>query len=249
MLSKNDIKFIRSLGSSKFRKKHSLFIAEGRKVINEFLSEGWSVDKIYTIDVSLFDFSEIEVISNKELQRISQLSHAKDALAVIKQAKIESIKPDDLRNQMTIVCDRIQDPGNMGTIIRIADWFGIKNVICSPDCVDIYNSKLVQSTMGSLSRVKVSYKELNSFLPKFANEIPVLASSLNGENLYDFKLPQSCFLVLGNEANGISDEILSLANSQLLIPSRGGAESLNVAISAGIFLSEYSRTYPLNLQR
>ena len=242
MLSKNDIKFIRSLEQVKYRRKHRSFIAEGRKVINEFIDSGLASKKIFTTSVGEFG-NEVDVIevSERELKQISFHSSPQGNLAIFEIPEMKLPESSDFKNNFGIVCDCIQDPGNLGTIIRIADWFGIEHIICSSDSVDAYNPKVVQASMGSLARVKVSSVELSEFFSSMGNSVPVISTSLEGQNIYETQLPKNGLLVLGNESKGVSEEMESRTSLQVMIPRLGGAESLNVAVSAGILCAELKR--------
>jgi len=242
MLSKNDIKLIRSLNHAKYRKRQSCFIAEGSKVINELLSSAMRYEKIFTLDSSKIMAEDgIYKINEKQLKQISFLKHPQDALGIFRINEPESVILELLRSNFSIVCEGIQDPGNMGTIIRIADWFGISQIICSEDTVDIYNPKVVQSTMGSLGRIKVFYTDLIDWMEKLEDEIPILVSSLKGKNIYEMDLPKNGLIVFGNESKGVSKELEKLSSHQLLVPGFGKTESLNVAVSAGIICAELRR--------
>ena len=248
MLSKNDIKYLRSLGLSKFREQRGQFIAEGSKVINEFHAEGWKIFRLYATEQNgLSTDLRAETVTRKELERISQLNHPQDSLAVI-DARIFNVElaVKDL-GDLVVLCDHIQDPGNMGTIIRTADWFGIKHVVCSTDCAEAFSPKVVQASMGSLARVEVRRMDLTGFIEKMRSgkcQHKVIVTSLKGSDLYSTGLPQKCFLVLGNESQGVGVGLDKLADARLKIPSSGKAESLNVAVSSGILMAEFRRLNP-----
>lgn len=249
MLSKNDLKFIRSLGTVKFRKRDSVFIAEGNKVINEFLDEGWELVDCFSTDLSLFNNYNTTEVSFEELKKISFLTNPKNSLAIFKMKEWKSPDLLDLKGRISLVCDNIQDPGNLGTIIRIADWFGVNHVVCSFDTVDAYNPKVVQGSMGSLARVVVTYVDLKSWLEEVGNEIPIVVSSLDGTNIYEADLPSTALVILGNEGRGVSNEIQMPHAMSVLIPGIGKAESLNVSVSAGIICSEFYRRNFVNLRK
>ncbi|MCB7481463.1 TrmH family RNA methyltransferase [Christiangramia sediminis] len=241
MLSKSQIKLIKSLSQKKFRNKHQLFVVEGIKGIQEFLNSDFELVSLYSAN-SEFDVSDkfLEIIDEKELNKISFLKTPQKALAVFKI--LENICPEI--NDLTLILDGVRDPGNLGTIIRLCDWFGIENLICSLDTVDCYNPKVVQASMGSLARVKIFYKALEHFLNENP-EIPVFGALLDGKNIYSEKLPQKAFIVMGNEANGISEEIKNLISQKITIPQFGKrreTESLNVATATSIVLSEFRRS-------
>lgn len=263
MISKNQIKLINSLKLKKFREKHDLFIAEGVKIVEDLLKSSIMVKQVYVTDeliqkISNFqplaDF-EILKVSKDELKKISALTTPNHILCI---AEIPNYSLDInlLKSQLTLVLDNVNDPGNLGTIIRIADWFGIQNIICSEKCVDVYNPKVVQATMGSIARIKVHYLDLVKFLKEVKNsqylsgraKFPVYGADLDGENIYRKKLSENGLIILGNETEGISDDIYSFVTDKVSIPSfacmpvrQGGAESLNVAVATAIVCSEFRR--------
>ena len=242
MLSKNDIKLIRSLQQGKYRRKHHCFVAEGNKVINELLDAGFTFKKIFTLDPSLFSDSESIIgIKEKELKQISFLNHPKDSLGIFNLPDIPRVDAIHFTKTLNIVCEGVQDPGNIGTIVRIADWFGFSHVICSEDTADIFNPKVVQSSMGSIARVKVIYTDVSAFLHAQKGKLPIMVATLSGQNIHNTEFPSSGFLVMGNESKGISPELIALADHNYFIPGSGQAESLNVAVSTGILCSELKR--------
>lgn len=240
MLSKAQIKYIRSLSLQKYRKEHKQFIAEGEKLAREWLQNTTPVDRIIatrewveenTEAISRHEEAELHIVEEHILSTISSLKNASNVLLVLPFPAIETLPNDE----WALALDGIQDPGNMGTIIRIADWFGIKQVVCSPDCVDVYNAKVVQAAMGSHLRVRLSEADLETYLKDL--KIPVLAAVLNGENVYTMPQYERAVLLIGNEGNGIKDPLLKMAKYKVTIPAKGGAESLNAAVSAGILCS------------
>ncbi|HAW51889.1 MAG TPA: RNA methyltransferase [Flavobacteriales bacterium] len=245
MLSKNDIKLIRSLTQGKYRKKHSLFIVEGGKIIREFHKHGTEFERLFYLDgAEIPEGLNGEVIKAKELGQISQLSTPNDSLALIKLPDQNRVEVKKVGKKLMLACEKVQDPGNMGTIIRIADWFGIDDLVCSPDCADVYSGKVVQASMGSLARVRVSYQDLTELINALKAEdktYPIVTSSLKGQNIFSSNLPERGMVVLGNESKGVSGKIQDRSDLLLKIPSFGGAESLNVAVSAGIILAEFRR--------
>lgn len=240
MLSKNQIRFIRSLKKKKFRQAHQLFLAEGIKVVEELINSSFSIHKLYATESysNPYHISDIEVISEKELHLISDFSNPNQIMGVF-----EIPSPKDLDKQgITVVLDEINDPGNLGTIIRLCDWFGIKQLVCSQNTVDCFNQKVVQASMGSLKRVNINYVDLVEYLTKETRTI--YGTFLNGEDIYSSKLDQNAVLVLGNEANGISNQIEKLIDTKITIPQFGeqqDTESLNVAMATAICLSEFKR--------
>lgn len=240
MVSKNQIKLITSLEQKKFRQKYKLFIAEGVKVIQELLLSNFELEHLYVTEPVFENTNEklISTISESDLKKISCLSTPNNCLALFKIPEDKSIDEKGLM----VALDDIRDPGNFGTIIRLCDWFGIHQIICSEQTVDLYNPKVIQATMGSLARVNVSYVDLPKYL-KSAKKT-VFGTFMNGKNVYQETLTADGILVLGNEANGISKEVENQITQRLAIPRFGvikKTESLNVATATAIFLSEFKR--------
>lgn len=235
MLTNNESKLINSLVKKKFRQKYNKFIVEGVKIIDELLKSPYKIHKIYTTQ-AIFETNSVEqiIISENELKKISQLVQPNTALAL---CEIPKEKEPNL-NGFIIALDDIRDPGNLGTIIRLADWFGIEQIICSQETVDMYNPKVIQATMGSFTRVQVNYVDLKQVFSNYKN--PVFGTFMDGTNIYKSALPEDCILLMGNEANGISDELTSYISDRITIPRFGRlqqTESLNVAMATGIMLS------------
>ncbi len=235
MLSKNEIKDIQSLSHKKFRKALKLFVAEGPKIVSELMHlVPEQIEQIYAIDEwapSLAGFDKkIIRITPEELERITTLKTPNQVLALVRFFD----EKEPVGEEFTIYLDTIQDPGNLGTIIRTADWFGIKQVVCNEGCADVYNTKVVQSTMASIARVSVYYDD-GSWLKK--QEGPVYAAALDGRSIYDYEKKMKGVLVIGNESKGISEEVMAYCTEKITIPAKGGAESLNAAVAAGIILS------------
>lgn len=248
MISKNQIKQINSLKIKKNRQDLHLFIAEGEKVVAELIQSTFIVKQIFALkswldnNIKLLNPKvELYEVSASELVKISNLSTPNEVLAVVEIPKKTAIDKNTLQNKLVLVLDQIKDPGNFGTIIRIADWFGIENIICSEDSVDTYNSKVVQATMGSLYRVNILYTNLIDFIESFESNYPIYGAVLGGENLYHQKLTKNGLIVLGNESKGISTDVLKLVSKKIEIPKFGNAESLNVGIAAAIICSEFKR--------
>jgi TrmH family RNA methyltransferase len=245
MLSKSNISLLQSLQHKKFRREHGLFLVEGFKSVSEFANSAYQVQAIYhtaNIAPKMLKLSQninsLE-ISSAIIEKISALKTPADVVATVRIPQWPALVHDTLNKKFSIVLDGIQDPGNMGTIIRTADWFGIKNIICSEDCVDVYNPKVVQATMGSLSRVNVHYVDLPAVLS--ATKLPMYGALLDGENIYSTDFGTEGLVVMGNEGNGLSDKVKQLISKAVTIPGAGEAESLNVAIATAIFCSEISR--------
>jgi TrmH family RNA methyltransferase len=244
MISKNEVKYIQSLGHKKRRDEERLFLVEGSKIVGELAEHYpqqiirlYATETFYSNNPAANQITQHSIISDAELIRISQLQTPNQALAVVHYFPEKEWEPK--AEGWSIALDGIRDPGNMGTIIRLADWFGINNIICSPDCADIYNPKVVQASMGSIMRVNLFEQELPAFLA--AQSIPVVGAVLGGTELSSFKFPASGILVIGNESNGIRSDVLPLLSSKLMIPRFGEAESLNAAIATSIFLWELKR--------
>lgn len=237
MLSKQDIKLIKSLNQKKFRQQHGLFSVEGVKSIQEFLDSHFELYQLYVTE-PIFS-SEYVAITAAELQKISSLKSPNKALALFKIPKPPTVKSQGL----VLMLDNVRDPGNLGTIIRLCDWYGIKDLVCSTTTVDCYNQKVVQATMGSLTRVRVHYLDLKAYLE--ASKHIVFGTFMDGDPIYTETLPQNGILVMGNEANGISKHIEALVTKKLSIPRFGSlkaTESLNVATATAIVLSEFKRS-------
>jgi TrmH family RNA methyltransferase len=240
MVSKNQIKLISGLHQKKQRFANQLFFAEGIKVIHELLQSNFELEHLFTTqnDFETVEFSKRISITEQELKKISALSTPNTCLAVFKIPAENKI----IDTGLVLALDDIRDPGNLGTILRLCDWFGIKQIICSKETVDIYNPKVVQATMGSITRVNVNYVDLKTFLSQ--TKLPVFGTFMNGETIYQSNLPQEGIIIMGNEANGISDEIEKMVTNRITIPKFGElqkTESLNVATATAIILSEFKR--------
>jgi TrmH family RNA methyltransferase len=240
MVSKNQIKLITSLQQKKFRQTHQLFVAEGAKVIQELLQSNFVLEHLYVTEQLFHDIDSEKksMISETDLKRISSLNTVNNCLAVFKIPTVVSGNSDGL----ILALDNIRDPGNLGAIIRLCDWFGITQIVCSEQTVDSYNPKVIQATMGSIARVTIKYLDLAKFLSKAT--VPVFGTFMDGNNVFKENLPSNGILVFGNEANGISSTIESLVTNKLCIPRFGPlqqTESLNVATATAIFLSEFKR--------
>jgi len=239
-LSKNHIKLITSLQQKKYRQKHKLFVAEGVKVIEELLNSNFQIEKLFVTQdyrSSLSD-EQLVTVSDIELKKISQLKSPNKVLGLFKIPETNS----DSNKGLIVALDEINDPGNLGTIIRLCDWFGVSKLVCSKNTVDCFNQKVVQASMGSLTRVEIVYEDLIPFLE--ATSLPSFIADMDGENVYESNLPKEAILIMGNEANGISDEIREVIDSKISIPRFGGiqqTESLNVATATAILLSEFKR--------
>ena len=236
MLSKNEIKDIKALGQKKFRDERGLFVVEGEKLVDEALRSGWDIVAHY----------RVEDIGPEAMARISQLTHPSPALAVVRQPAAAPFRMEP--GELVLALDGIRDPGNLGTILRIADWFGIRQILASEDTVEVFNPKVVQATMGAIFRVRVQYCDLPRFLQSKSQSgetVPVYGTFLEGDNLYQTDLTRGGFIVMGSEANGISPEVAATVTQKLFIPPfPSGAhtsESLNVAVATAITVAEFRR--------
>ncbi len=254
MISKNKIKYIRSLELKKNRTKEGKFVAEGHKVVDDLLAlqpadlvvatPEWLLGKHFA------PITEVIEVTDEELKKVSFLQHPQQVLAVFKQASTTVSNntfgfSDFNPQELSLALDGVQDPGNLGTIIRIADWFGITHIYCSHDTADVYNPKVVQATMGSIARVKVEYGNLLEWVESLPTDIPVYGTLLDGSNIYQQELENHGIIVMGNEGKGISSALAKKVTHRLLIPNfpegRATADSLNVAIATAITCSEFRR--------
>ena len=237
-LSKNHIKLITSLSQKKYRQKHQLFIVEGVKVVQEFLSSSYELEILFSTENDFSFTNKFIKVSDQELKKISSLKNPNKVLAIFKMPN--PINP--ITGGLILALDSINDPGNLGTIIRLCDWFGVDQIICSNDTVDSYNQKVVQASMGSLTRVAIHYVDLENYL--INTKLPTFIADMDGENVYKSYLPKEGILIMGNEANGVSEEIKKRVTTKIAIPRFGETqktESLNVASASAILLSEFRR--------
>ncbi|MCC8035210.1 MAG: RNA methyltransferase [Rikenellaceae bacterium] len=254
MVSKADIALVRSLRDKKGRREHGLFVVEGRKLVDEAVRSGWGIERMYTAGAAAplpgndpgAEFSGVRAVtvSPALFERMSRLKSPQGVLALVRIPGGQ--KPRVVPGKLLLALDGIQDPGNLGTIVRIADWFGIQEILCSTDCADCFNPKVVQATMGSLFRVRVNYGDLEGWLREAAAAgIPLYGTFLDGENIYTSPLELSGIVTLGSEGSGISPGTAAHITRRLSVPSfaagRGGAESLNVAAAAAVVVSEFRR--------
>jgi len=238
-LSKNDIKYIKSLRLKKFRQKYNNFVVEGDKIVRELLEQrpDW-IEKVYGLDKWIHELPPSSVtttvISQRELQQASHLKTPNQAIALVRQPNTDWHRID-LQQQLSLYLENLQDPGNMGTILRIADWFGIQTVLCSPNCVDLYNPKVIQASMGAFLRVQTAtalIKEVKQAYPS----LPLLATTMDGTNVFATEAPEAALIAVGNEGAGLSEELLLLSDRSIAIPPNrnSGTESLNAAVATGI---------------
>ena len=249
MISKNQLKYIRQLEQKKYRRREGVFVAEGTKVVGDLLQRYRPEAVFATADWQAPAGITPQLVTDDELRRISFLQHPQQVLALFplpvnsKPSTVNS-KPSTVNSDLSLALDGVQDPGNLGTIIRIADWFGISTIICSEDTVDAWNPKVVQATMGSIARVNIIYLNLPDFLDTLPADFPVYGTFLDGDNIYTQELTPNGLIIMGNEGNGISEAVRSKVNRRLLIPDfhQGPtADSLNVAIATAITCSEFRR--------
>lgn len=259
MLSKGKLSQLRALRQKKGRREQGLFVAEGSKLVLELLDSSFGVEALYALEpwmkqhrAVLSKAKETVAVTADELSRISSLVTPQDVLAVVRTPQ-EELNFSALAEQFTLVLDGIRDPGNLGTIIRIADWFGIRDIICSPDSAETWNPKVVQASMGSITRVRVHELPLEEFFPRMMKQLPaktklpVYGTFLEGKDIYHSPLATHGFLVIGNEANGIRPETETFITDRITIPSfssAGGPESLNAAVATAIACSEFRRRMP-----
>jgi len=239
VLTKNDIKLIKSLKHRKHRVENNLFVIEGLKIINEFINSDWEVKKIFlTNDTDLKTNLNLNYISNSDLKRISFLKTPNKILALVKIPKL--IK--NIKGKLIIALDGVQDPGNLGSIIRLADWFGVSNILCSKNCVDVYNPKVVQSSMGSILRVSVNYVNLIKEI-QHLSKYKLFSSVLDGRNINDIDINGNSIILFGNESKGISEELISLSKNKISIPKLSSSKinSLNVSNACAIVLNNFIR--------
>ena len=239
MVTKSELKYIQSLSDKKVRLETGCFIAEGVKMVGEMIAAGYPLKAVYALDSWESPDTSLEVtrIEAFELEKMSMLQTPNQVLAVAMMPHKKEVL--NLEGPLTIVLDGIQDPGNMGTIIRTADWFGITQIVASEDTVDVYNPKVIGATMGSFMRVQVSYKNLAAWLPTI--KLPVYGALLEGENVFTIKSPQKGLLVIGSEGKGIRENIIDFVTHPVTIPKIGDAESLNAGIAAGIIVAQLTR--------
>ncbi|MFV9551928.1 TrmH family RNA methyltransferase [Algibacter sp. PT7-4] len=238
MLSKSQIKIITRLKQKKYRQQEGFFVVEGVKTITELLQSNLELNKLYTTESFNINAKNEVLISETDLKRISFLTTPNKALAIFKIPKPKPIG----KSGLVIALDAVRDPGNLGTIIRLCDWFGVTDLVCSNETVDCFNPKVIQATMGSITRVNISYVDLVPFLK--ASDLPVFGAFMEGENVYRKELPKNGILVMGNEANGVTKAVEAVVTEKISIPRFGAlqvTESLNVATATAILLSEFRR--------
>ncbi|AYN02513.1 TrmH family RNA methyltransferase [Chryseobacterium sp. 3008163] len=241
MLTAHTIKVLQSLDKKKFRQKYNLFLVEGNKIISELPNSNFKIKEIFSTNPQNLNFKEtiIHQITENELKKISFLQNPKDSVAVCELNEESKLEDKNIQ----LVLDGIQDPGNLGTIIRLADWFGIEQIICSEDTVDFYNPKVIQASMGSFTRVNIVYCNLVDYLSETKNTN--IGTDMDGENIYTFEKPEKINLILGNEGKGMREETEKLLHEKISIPRFGksqSTESLNVSMAAGIILGQlYSK--------
>lgn len=240
MVGKSQIKLIKSLQQKKIRMQQKLFVVEGKKTLQELLDSNLEVFGLFSTDVDFVSKNDhnCEFITMVDLKKMSSLANPNGYLGVFKIPEPKEV----VYNDWIVALDFIQDPGNLGTIIRLCDWFGIKNIVCSTNTVDCYNPKVLQATMGSISRVNLTYLDLSKFLEN--SDLPICGAFMDGDSVYKTELPKYGIIVMGNEANGVSDTVLKTIRKKITIPQYGEktTESLNVATATAILLSEIRRS-------
>ena len=243
-MTKAEIQLVRSLADKRGRAEQGLFLAEGEKLIGELRASHLRVRKIFALE-GIFEGPEVEPVTPRDMERLSQLKTPSNSLALVEIPHYR-LKTAELRNRLTLALDEVQNPGNLGTIIRLADWFGITDILCSEGTADCFNPKVVQATMGAILRVRVHYMPLAPLLAEAAaGGIPVYGTFLEGENIYGSELSQTGFVVMGNEGRGVTPSVAQGISRKLFIPpwpaDRRGSESLNVAMATGIVCAEFRR--------
>ena len=255
MISKNQIKYVRSLQMKKHRKAEGVFVAEGHKLVDDVMgafectyvaaTSDWLAAHERWVERLRSKGVEVDDVTEDELRRVSLLETPQQVLAIFRQPRYEVDVDDVVRQQLCLALDDVQNPGNLGTIVRVADWFGIEHIFCSQGCADLYNPKTVQATMGAMARVKVHYVDLAEMLASLDADTPVYGTFLDGENMYGKTLSEHGVIVMGNEGNGISAEVERHVTERLFIPNysegRATSESLNVAIATAIVCAEFRR--------
>ncbi len=247
MISKNQLKLIHALEQKKQRKKHGLFLVQGEKNVAELFNSGFIVKQLFATSAYINKNSAVLAskglvgitveATEEELKKAGTLVSNNSVLAVVecKTTELPSIRG----NELILVLDQVGDPGNLGTIIRVADWYGIEQIVCSPDCADFYNPKVIAATMGSFARVQISHTNLTEYLSQQTK--PIYGAFLEGEDIHKTKLSNSAFIVMGSESHGISNDVAKFITDKITIPSFGQAESLNVAMATGIILDNFKR--------
>ena len=255
MISKNRLKYVRSLAMKKYRKAEGVFVAEGHKLVGDLLdvfeckylaaTSEWLSANAAWVERQRRSGVEVDEVTDEELKRASFQETPQQVLAVFKQLTYEVDVNEVARKQLCLVLDDVQNPGNLGTIVRLADWFGIEHIFCSKGCADIYNPKTVQATMGGIARVQVHEADLPELLSRLDKDIPVYGTFLDGENIYGRELENRGLIVMGNEGKGVSKEVAAFVTERLYIPNypegRETSESLNVAIATAIVCAEFRR--------
>lgn len=248
-MTKAEIQLVRSLADKRGRTEQGLFLAEGEKLIGELRTSHLHVRRIYALE-GIFAGDEVEVVTQREMERLSQLKTPSNSVAVVEIPRYR-LRPEELRERLTLALDEVQNPGNLGTIIRLADWFGIRDILCSEGTADCFNPKVVQATMGAILRVRVHYTDLRATLAAAVRDgIAVYGTFLEGENLYESRLSPAGIVVMGNEGRGVTPSVAQCISRKLFIPpwpaDRRGSESLNVAMATGIVCAEFRRRTALH---
>ena len=244
MISKNQIKFIKQLELKKYRQREGLFVAEGPKVVGDLMTRYRPTAVYATDDYTPPCAAEVQRISDDELRKVSFLQHPQQVVALFPLPSHQMLPSSVSTTELTLALDGVQDPGNLGTIIRIADWFGINRIVCSEETADAWNPKVVQATMGSIARVDISYTDLAAWIDQQPEGTPVYGTLLDGDDIYAQELSEGGVIIMGNEGKGLTEKVRRRVTRRLLIPSYrkdDTAESLNVAIATAIVCSEFRR--------
>lgn len=240
MVTNKQIKLIQSLQQKKFRKKEQLFVVEGKKMVEEAVQSNFEVVNVYATAAETFSFShKVELVDQATMKKMSALKTPSTALALV---RLPNMNETEITTNWSLGLEAVRDPGNLGTIIRTADWFGIETIYCSLDCVDIFNDKTVQASMGSIFRVKIVYTDLIPLVDAFSErQIPIYATLLEGQNIYNIEDTKAGLILMGNEGKGLTDTLKTKATVPVHIPGKGKAESLNVAMATGIVMALFCK--------
>lgn len=246
MISKAKLKYIRSLELKKNRKSEGVFVAEGPKLFEELSGKFELVYLCATQEwADMHPEFNVDIVTEDELKRASSQEHPQQVLAIFRQPQYDVVPSEAVKSNLCLALDDVQNPGNLGTIIRLSDWFGIEHIFCSQGCADLYNPKVVQSTMGGMARVKIHYCNLPQMIASLPENTPIYGTFLDGEDLYSKDLQQRGLIIMGNEGNGVSDEVAKLVTERLYIPNypkgKETSESLNVAIATAVICAEFRR--------
>jgi len=243
MISRNEIKYIKDLSRKTIRFSEGKFVVEGEKLVDELLKSNFAIAALYATEGWVNSLAtDVMIVTEKELSRISHLKTPNKVLAVVQMPEFWDL--DETDTGLTLFLDRINDPGNLGTIIRMADWFGVKHIVCTKQSVDVFNNKVIQSSMGSIFRIPVEYVEGAEFIEEYKEQYPnhpIIGAAMQGDELGSFSFPKDGLLIMGSESHGIQDDIDAFVTKHITIPKFGNAESLNVGVATGVLLWEWKR--------